>query len=162
MIISHSNHLLFQFLNDHWMLNGLHRSVLSRLNFANADTFIARFNIESKLNHHKVKFGGIGLKGAAHGDELSYVFCDQFNPTPVSKDSKEWSHIQRIVPFFTGFAKNGGASFKAIDFKPIQASQLPHNYEGLMIEEDNMKVSRLPELDRIKVWDTIYPEGTLF
>lgn len=153
---------LLQFLNDHWVLNGIHRSVLARLNYAKANTYIARFNIVSKLNHHKKIYGGDNLEGASHGDELSYIFCDEFDPIPVSKNSEEWTHIKRMVPLFTGFAKNGGASFKDIQFKPIQKSQLPHNYQGLLIEKDGWKMERLPELERTKVWDTIYPKGTLF
>lgn len=144
------------------MINGLHRSVLSRLHYAKANTYIARFNIDSNLNHHKKIYGGENLNGACHGDELSYIFCDEFDSTPVDTRSKEWNYIKRIVKLFTGFARTGGASLNEIQWKPIQKSQLPHNYEGLFIEEDGYKFGKFPELERTKVWDTIYPEGTLY
>lgn len=66
------------------------------------------------------------------------------------------------MKLFTGYAKQGGASFKVLNWKPIEKADLPNSYKGLLIEQEGNKVDQLPESHRIAVWDSIFPEGVLY
>lgn len=145
------------------MIHGIHRSILSRLHYSTAKTFLVYFNMVSDtFNHVKIRHKAVKQKGAAHGDELSYIFANEYGPMP-SKESKEFKNIEKMVDFITGFAKEGSLYCDKISWNAIAKEDLPYNYKALHINDSKWKIEKLKEIvERMPTWDSLYPEGMLY
>lgn len=73
----------------------------------NKSRYYYRFSSVSDLN----LYGNLGLKynltGAAHLDDLMYLFTTEHANVPITKNSKEYEMIQLATKLFTNFAKYG-------------------------------------------------------
>lgn len=124
-------------------------------------TFIYRFCYDFPTrNHHRVAFGAAKFSGVCHGDDLSYVFTNSWGPVP-EKNTDEWNAVQKMVDLFTGFAKNGSDALKEYAWQEVQKDELPHEYKCMQIHKE-WKMTKLPEIHRLKVWDSIYEDGELY
>ncbi|XP_061395058.1 uncharacterized protein LOC133330663 [Musca vetustissima] len=90
-------------IRDFW--HGLHRSLLSRLKYAKAPTYLYRFPFDSPtFNHYRQKHTkGEITTGVAHADDLSYLWYGEHS-WKLDKCSAEYKTIQRMVDIFTNFA----------------------------------------------------------
>uniref|UniRef100_A0A336K527 Carboxylic ester hydrolase n=1 Tax=Culicoides sonorensis TaxID=179676 RepID=A0A336K527_CULSO len=154
----------FDFVSDTRFIHGIHRNILSRVNYqedALGKTYIYRFCYDFPTrNHHKIAFGGAGLPGATHADDLSYIFTNGWGSIP-EKGTDEWNAVQKMVDLFTGFAIIGSKKLKELDWEEVLNHELPYQYKCLEIN-DEWKMKIIPEIERIKVWDAIYPEQELY
>lgn len=145
-------------MTDLTFLHGTHRKVLSRLNHqgtSSGSTFIYRFCYEFPTrNHHKILFGASKCQGVCHGDDLSYIFNNIWGPIP-DKDTDEWNAIQKMVDLFTGFAEKSSEKMKELGWDEVRKEHLPYEYECMQIDKE-WKMTKLDEIHRMKVWDSVY------
>lgn len=60
-------------------------------------TFLYRFAVDSPTqNHYRNRWFGLGIRGAAHADELSYLWKNGEGDVPL-RDSIEFISIMRFV-----------------------------------------------------------------
>lgn len=137
--------------------HGIQRAVLSRVFVGGTGkTFVYRFDVVTDYNYFK-KFSNVEeLSGAAHGDDLAYLFHGTYQTTPAI-DSKAFECIKKMVSIYTTFASTGNPNNMEIgdvEWKPVTSMITPLNC--LNITADDNKVITLPEHERLAVWDTIY------
>lgn len=127
-------------------------------------TYLAWFNIVSDtFNHHKNLYNAKSLKGASHGDELSYIFANVFGDLPAGEDSVELTNVRKIVDLLYGFGTEGSQYCEKISWNPIQKEELPHNYKALLIDEEpTWKVGKIKDFERLQTWDQLYPSNELY
>lgn len=110
--------------------------------------------------------GNDEVRGACHGDELSYLFADTMFGTEVpDTTSADFKMIQTMVELWTNFAisgdpnKPGSMQTNGIKWDPVPDKRLP--YKVLNINEQ-LELISLPEAKRIEFWDSLYENDELY
>ena len=121
-------------------------------------TFVYRFDVVTDCNFFK-KFTKVEeMSGAAHGDDLAYLFLGTYQPPPAI-DSKAFESIKKMVAIYTSFASTGNPNNMEIgdvEWKPVTSKITP--FHCLNITADDIKEIPLPEYERLAVWDEIFIE----
>ena len=87
----------FQLVGDNNFWHGFHRTLLARLKYSKAKTFLYRFDVVSEtMNHHKLLFAEASSPGACHADDKSYLFKTAMGRVP-EQSSVEYRAVQRMV-----------------------------------------------------------------
>ncbi|ALC45329.1 alpha-Est3, partial [Drosophila busckii] len=141
------------------------RTIQSRLRVSSAPTFLYRFDFDSStFNHQRLKYCGDKLRGVAHVDDHSYIWYGDF-AWKLDKHTAEFQTIERMMDILTTFAASSNpncASVEAVLPKGTNWAPLSKNtkhYKCLNISAD-LKIIELPELYKLKVWDSIYKSKT--
>ena len=134
----------------------IHRTVLSRLTYATAPTYLYRFDFDSAFfNHFRLLKCGKNIRGVCHADDLSYLFYNTIS-VKLQKDSPEYKTIDRMIGIWTHYAATGDPNTDRIQpavWKPAELNESPR--KCLNISHD-VKFIDLPESDKLKVWDSLY------
>uniref|UniRef100_A0A0K8VMT6 carboxylesterase n=2 Tax=Bactrocera latifrons TaxID=174628 RepID=A0A0K8VMT6_BACLA len=155
----------FDFLHlcSHKMFwHGVHRIALARTKYATANTYLYRFDFDSPtFNHHRLRFCGDDcVKGAAHGDDLSYLFYLK-ESKKLEENTPEYATIQRMIGIWTSFAKLGNPNCPEIApnvWLPIEKTNPDF---GLNISQ-TLEVMQIPEAPKMKAWDSLYDMPLLY
>lgn len=153
----------------------IYRTVLSRIQYSSlSSTFLYYFDFDSKhFNHLRTISCGSDAEvvhGTCHGDELSYLFYNSL-ARKLKANTKEYQCIQALVSLWTHFAAYGhppplddeGNTWPPVVGSPAitgNAHSLPCLYLGT--NDYEVKVTELPNIDKISVWKHFYsPEQFL-
>lgn len=142
--------------------HGIHRTILSRLKYATAPTYLYRFDFDSKkFNHVRIFMCGPKQRGTCHGDDLSYLFYNAI-AKKLSHQSREYKTIRSMVSLWTKFAATGDPNFSdKAEVKWTPVCKAENGFQCLNIS-DQMEMIDLPENEKIKLWDSMYPEELLY
>lgn len=96
------------------------------------------------------------FKGACHADDLFYLFTTNYH-LPPAVNSKEFKTIQKMIGIFTSFAITGDPNCdETADLKIHPCGEA--NSECINFTEESVTKIELPEISRLKVWDSVYDE----
>lgn len=143
--------------------HGIHRTILSRLKYATAPTYLYRFDFDSKkFNHVRIFMCGPKMRGTCHGDDLSYLFYNGI-AKKLSHQSREYKMIRTMVSLWTNFAATGYPSIvdKVDEVKWMPVKKNDNGYQCLNIS-DQLEMIDLPEKEKLKLWDSMYQEELLY
>ncbi|XP_017485758.1 PREDICTED: esterase B1-like [Rhagoletis zephyria] len=154
-----SDRSVFKFLDIYgykqfW--HDIHRTILARLSYASAPTYLYRFDFDSPdFNLYRAKFCGHDpVHGVAHADELSYMFFSN-DSWKVSLDSAEYKTIRRLIGILVAFAKNSDPHCDEI--KPIVWHALEKSNPSLALNISNdLSIMELPESVKLKAFDELF------
>uniref|UniRef100_A0A182M0X3 Carboxylic ester hydrolase n=1 Tax=Anopheles culicifacies TaxID=139723 RepID=A0A182M0X3_9DIPT len=150
-------------MTDKLFWHGIHRTIQSRNSSQKgAKTFVYRFAVDSETyNHYRIYFCDRNVRGTAHADDLSYLFKNLFSPVP-DVDSFEYKTMQRLVELFTNFAITGTPNGGIVGdiWEPVGAQMDP--YKCLNINNGGLSFVDLPEMRRMKLWDSLYKKEQLY
>ncbi|XP_075147099.1 uncharacterized protein LOC142221306 [Haematobia irritans] len=127
-----------------------------------ADTYLYRFDFDSPdFNHQRIKYCGKEMRGVAHVDDHSYLFYGNFS-WKLSPETDEYKTIERMVDIWYSFAlqSNPNGSFREelnAPWLPVIKQQTDGNLKCLNISKE-LKVMDLPEMQKLKVWDSLYEQ----
>lgn len=96
-------------------------------------------------------------RGACHADDLFYLFTTNYH-TPPPLNSREFKTIQRMVGIFTSFAITGNPNCAEVSNLKIRPCGESDALKCVNISENNVTEMELPEINRLKVWDSVYDE----
>ncbi|XP_067614371.1 uncharacterized protein [Eurosta solidaginis] len=142
----------------------IYRTVLSRLSYATAPTYLYRFDFDSKdFNHLRILSCGKKMRGTCHGDDLSYLFYNSV-ARKLKNHSREWKCIERLVSMWTHFAAESNPNY---DPEHVDLWQPVTNAEALkcLNISDDLKVIDVPEMNKLLVWQGFFRSdvrGTTF
>lgn len=144
--------------------HGIHRGLLSRCEYAKSvPTYFYRFAFDSPtFNHHRRRFCGTDiLNGAAHADDISYLWYPSF-AWKLNKATKEFKTIERMIDMFTTFAQNSNPNCAElsgfVEWLPIDAEEP----SKALIISDYLEYKVIPEKQKLLVWDSLYDKVPLF
>uniref|UniRef100_A0A454A0Q8 carboxylesterase n=1 Tax=Stomoxys calcitrans TaxID=35570 RepID=A0A454A0Q8_STOCA len=146
--------------------HGIHRSVLSRLAYANAPTYLYRFAFDSPtFNHHRRRFCEQDVEsGVAHADDISYLWYAYYS-WKLNKNSKEYQIITNMIRLFVNFAKNSQLDVQRVETEKEVLNWRPLDkadpYEVLDLE-DEFVIKTQKEKDDLLLWDELYEKNKLF
>lgn len=149
-----------RFSSEFLFWHAIYRGILSRIKHAKGSTYLLRFDVNGELNFVKQMNNCKQYKGAAHADDLFHLFKTIVADVP-DKDSKEFKVIDRMVDIFTSFAKDGNPNadkIESIRFTPLNDS---NSLRCVQINENGVSEILLPELEKLKVWDSVYEDRRL-
>lgn len=116
--------------------------------------FVYYFTYDSPSNLYK-KFAGTKLPGAAHGDELTYLFKTTF---PVEFQPNDFKLIRKMCKMWANFATFGLPVPDCNDFMlPVDWKPVGENYGYLKIDEEFEFVeNEMPNQKEMEFWDDLY------
>lgn len=140
----------YKYCSEYHFWYGIYRTIKSRNeNNSSGKTYLMRFDVDGELNlFKKVVKNCSEYKGACHADDLFYIFKSSYYPMP-STDSVEYNVIKKITKIFTSFAVNGSSS----ELKNLQDFD---NLKCFNLTLDGIEEMELPELKKLRVWDSVY------
>jgi cholinesterase len=146
-----------RYCSDFYSWHGIYRSILSRQSFASGRTYLLRFDVNGTLNFAKNSVNCQHYNGAAHFDDIFYLFKTNFTDVP-EETSKEFKTIQSMVQIFTNFATSSDPNYPhefEFEISPVIDKNVINCIE---ITEKNMKQIELPKQRRLDVWNSIYED----
>lgn len=96
-------------------------------------------------------------RGACHADDLFYLFTTNYH-APPPLNSREFKTIQRMVGMFTSFAITGNPNCEEVSNLMISPCGGTSSLKCVNISENNATEIELPEINRLKIWDSVYDE----
>lgn len=124
----------------------------------NCKQFLYEFRFDGELNHLKTLARMDHVNGAAHADELGYLFYQRILNPIVKENSKEARMIKKMCKLWTNFAKyqdptpsNSDNSLK-LKWKPIENA----NKLNYFIIDDEDKIVVNLHRERIDFWRALY------
>lgn len=149
--------------------HGIHRSLLSRLAYSSAPTYLYRFTFDSPtFNHLRRKFCGDDMKsGVSHADDICYIWYSDYS-WKLDKSTEEFKTIKKMVGIFVNFASNSNVDTQRIltddgtsaplIWQPLETSN-PH--KALNIGKV-LEFTTIPEKNELLIWDSMYERDELF
>lgn len=155
---STENHEKFlRFSSESLFWHGIYRAMLARFKYARGNTFLLRFDVDAKLNLFKFVKLCNHMKGASHADDLFYLFNNIFSEIPP-KDSIEFKVIEKMVGIYANFAIAGHPNCDEIKPATFTPQNNGEELKCVQITENEVKEMKLPELNKLKVWESVYDE----
>lgn len=97
-------------------------------------------------------------RGACHADDIFYLFTTNYH-APPDRDSREFKTIQRMVGIFTSFAITGNPNCEEVPNLTINpCGGGTDSLKCVNVTENGVTEIELPEMNRLKVWDSVYDE----
>uniref|UniRef100_A0A336L0F2 Carboxylic ester hydrolase n=1 Tax=Culicoides sonorensis TaxID=179676 RepID=A0A336L0F2_CULSO len=148
---------------DVFFLYGMTRTLRYHLRNGNKNVRAYRFAFDGALNFYK-KFVGYTGPGAAHGDELGYLFTAPsymyLGMNLNNMASREVITKNRMVKMWTNFAKFSDPTPSdswnmESKWNPIENED---NFSYFDISDELNQVNQMPHQDRVDFWDEVYHE----
>nr|AID61336.1 esterase [Calliphora stygia] len=109
-ILQYSDLISYKFF---W--HGIHRTLLSRRQYATAPTYLYRFDFDSKhFNLMRIITCGRKVRGTCHADDLSYLFYNA-GAKKLKYRTAEYTTIRRMVAILVKFAECGDPNIPLTD-----------------------------------------------
>ncbi|KAH8420852.1 hypothetical protein KR222_006857 [Zaprionus bogoriensis] len=136
--------------------HGIHRVVLSRLAYAQAPTYMYRFDFDSSTsNLMRIRLCGNDIrKGVCHADELGYMFPRIIIGKPPLGKAENCT-IDRMVGILTSFALTGDPNCPECENKNWMPVSSKDPFIAMNIGT-KLKVLPIVEKDGLKVWNELY------
>lgn len=117
--------------------------------------YLYNVSLDAGLNFWKRLFDKTHYSGAAHCDELGYLFNTAFASHKLHKGELEILAVRRFVKLWTNFAKYGNPTPAGNDlnitWKPVDKNEVHYLDIG-----KELIPSTNPVPDRVKIWNEIY------
>ncbi|CAG2061613.1 unnamed protein product, partial [Timema podura] len=143
-------------LTDTMILEGVLRMVNFRLRYNSAPIYVYQFSYQGRLSFSYIFKYNFTFPGAAHADDLGYLFTTKFDHEELESNSTELTTINRLATLWTNFAKSRDLG-EGLDltWDPVEESKQTY----LDINTD-LSVHNLLELhpERRAVWDALYSD----
>nr|ANS53405.1 esterase 5 [Sitophilus oryzae] len=144
--------------SDSMFIAGIFGSVKNHIQTSNKPVFLYKFAGDTGLNYIKVAINATNIPGAAHGDELGYIFKTTYNPDfqPGSVEDKSW---RRMAKLWANFAKYGNPTpiinDLGVTWTPVVLSQ----WNLLQIENNGLSMKSNTEKRYIDFWTDLYHQS---
>ncbi|XP_062126087.1 esterase B1 isoform X1 [Drosophila sulfurigaster albostrigata] len=135
------------------------RTIKARLRASAAPTYLYRFDFDSStFNHQRRKYCGDQLRGVAHIDDHSYIWYGDFS-WKLDKHTAEFQTIERMIDILTTFAATSNPNCGSVQSSLPKNSHWPPLSKKFIVclnISEEMKIIDLPEINKLKVWDSVY------
>lgn len=124
-------------------------------------TFLFRYACEStgRFKWKKEQFVGVGVPGAAHADEVHYLFRCAYLTEALPADSAEMRRMRQMVGMWTQFAATGDPNCVEMEMDdrwlPV-TGESDGPFKCLEIGDAQLRFIDLPESERIGFWEELY------
>lgn len=119
-----------------------------------------RFSFDSPIyNLKRIRHAGPDVRGASHGDELSYLYFMDLS-FKIAKNTMEYRTIEKMLDIWTSFAANSNpncASTKLSKWLPLDKTG---PIKCLNIDKE-LKFIELPENEKLEIWTKLFEEANL-
>lgn len=140
----------------------LYRTLRSRVKYANAPTYLYRFDFDSKhCNHCRILLCGKEMRGVCHADDLSYIFVNAIS-AKLKSNSREFRTMRRMIAMLTKFALHGNPNNDEMDeilWQPVQDFSV--NPLKCLNISDDLRIMNFPDQRKLKCWDGLYKDFEL-
>ncbi|XP_004927161.1 carboxylic ester hydrolase [Bombyx mori] len=121
-----------------------------------APIYMYRFEYDTELNAVKIDLGLQSMKGAAHADDLFYIYYNGFNKDLYTTNQNSKRAIDHVTKLLTDFVKTRNPT---PDSSSVKWKRYNTNTKDFMILDEEMRVEQYSERARIEFWDKIYCDG---
>lgn len=150
---------------DRLYVHGMYRMALARLREnPHQTTYVYRFNVDSPtMNHFRILKCGQDCRGVCHGDDLSYIFRNVHVKTVDDIGVNEMKAISRVVGILYNFAVGNDPNLDKTNsfWLPLDQQDRDNMEFKCLNLAQNLSIVDLPEMDRMKMWNSLYDEDYL-
>ncbi|XP_063239116.1 juvenile hormone esterase-like [Bacillus rossius redtenbacheri] len=136
--------------SDQKFVTGIHRSIKQRLAHGNSHLYVYEFSYDGLLSPSK---GKSPIKGAAHADDIGYLFYIYQKVSGVTESSTDAKVSQRMVKMWTNFVKYGNPTQ---GMTPAWLPSTKASPAHLSIDAETRLVREDLAARRMAFWDKIY------
>jgi hypothetical protein len=135
--------------------HSIHRIVKQRWDSSGSGrSFVYRFDADSTNNCFKQRNRVPQIyREPVHMDDICHLFKPSFSPVPAF-NTTGWNMTEHMVGIFTRFAATGNPGVDG--WTPSTGEGDRPALFGYNIRESDEFIGPLPEIYRMKVWDTFY------
>lgn len=137
----------YKLVGDNLFVYGIYSAVRKHVENSSTPIYFYRMSLETSLRFFQFKES---QKGAAHCDDIVYLFKTIFTP-PLSEDSLEHKSIKKIVEIWTNFARCGNPT-------PVWESANQDKLKILDIDKELTLFDKFED-ESLCFWDKIYSES---
>lgn len=148
----------FHFTIPQTMCNELHARYQP-----NSRQFVYDFRYDGELNLFKKLLNMSDVPGAAHFDELFYLFDAKILDEKVSESSSAWKMRQTMCKMWTNFAKHGDPTPDGENPLPVKWKSVePSNENADKVDIDYLVIDEISKMmtnmykDRVDFWREVY------
>lgn len=120
----------------------------------NCKQYLYEFRFDGKFNHYKTLMGMGHIPGAAHADELGYIFRQRIVAHDVDVNSREMKMVRKMCKLWTNFAKYHEPTLKRDSLQWAPTTD-PNELKYLIIDDELKTCSDLHK-NRLDFWRKVY------
>lgn len=151
-----------QLFSDKYWWHPIHRTIMSRLTYGKAPTFVYRFDFDSKtFNIFRRLTCGRKARGVCHADDIAYLFYNAI-AKKLKETKREYKTIENMVTIWTNFANHGDPNSTEAQFNWSPSTIANQTENKCLNINDELNFIEIPELERIKLWDSFYDREQLW
>ncbi|XP_069678273.1 esterase FE4-like [Periplaneta americana] len=144
------------FITDLWFTRGVYCTAKRQAALSTSPVYVYQFSFSGATNLYKDKFGGGDIPGAAHADELAYLYQASFTNQTFAPESPELELSRRIIKLWANFVKTGNPTPEAdpllqnVTWNPVTQTEFPylHIDTNLTLKHDLLN-------DTMNFWDQL-------
>ena len=142
----------------------IYRTVLSRMHYASAPTYLYRFDFDSKhFNHLRILSCGKKVRGTCHGDDLSYLFYNSV-ARKLKKHTREYKCIEKLTGMWTRFAACGDPNIDPENpnvWQPVSKHSVERHQLKCLNINDDLKTIDVPDMKKLMIWEGFFRRDEL-
>ncbi|CAH0731222.1 unnamed protein product, partial [Brenthis ino] len=144
-------HRVIDFISDFYFNHPI-QGTLDKLYNCGANIFQYLFSYDGGINYIKNKYK-ITSEGAAHGDELEYLFVLKEKTACSSNDQVM---IDRMTKLWTNFAKTGDPTPHTTSLLPVKWMPITGNSTNYLNIDSELSMDVRPFNDRLSFWELFF------
>lgn len=151
-----------QLFSDKYWWHPIHRTIMSRLTYGSAPTYVYRFDFDSKkFNLFRRLTCGKKVRGVCHADDIAYLFYNAI-AKKLKENKREYKTIENMVAMWTNFANNGDPNSAEAQFNWSPSTKADKTENKCFNINDDLDFIEIPELERINLWNSFYERDQLW
>ncbi|VVC98113.1 unnamed protein product [Leptidea sinapis] len=143
-----------QYASETALLCGIHKFIDLLRNVAKSNIYMYRFSPVSERN----VFGNLGkdygVSGAAHLDDIMYIFNSKKFNLPVDNNSRSFQIVQQVCTLFTNFAKLGNPMPDSK--KGLKWPEYDLEHKLYLDIDEHLSIGSKLDKDNMEFWKSIY------
>lgn len=149
--------MCLQMETDCRFIHGIQKTIQYTVKKAQQPVFFYRFSFDGQIHFFPRDPKTQVVKGAAHGDELSYLFSGDHH-TEIKPGSPVDLAIRRLTKIWTNFARYGKPipdkdKLLDVDWLPVTKTDL--NYVNI---DKDLSSGVNPDAEGVAFWDKLYED----
>ncbi|KOB69443.1 Carboxylesterase CarE-11, partial [Operophtera brumata] len=144
---------IINFDSDYVYNHPIQRSIQKFLDSSAGDIYYYMFAYSGGRNYLKIQYN-VTAEGAAHADELGYLFDMSYLSQQIS--SEDQLIVDRMTTMWTNFAKYGDPTPQASDLLPVEWTPLTNEIYHYLKIDSELSMERRPFNRRMAFFDLFY------
>ncbi|CAH0731230.1 unnamed protein product, partial [Brenthis ino] len=144
---------IIDFSSDYYFNFPVQKSIQKYLENGGQDVYQYLFAYSGNINFFMNK-DNVTVEGAAHGDDVGYLFDSSFDKEQPSEADQRI--IDQMTTLWTNFVKYGEPTPEVSDLLPVQWVPTTKDINSYLLIDTELKMDKRPYNQRLTFWELFY------